>query len=98
MVSEDQRRCRFRFGGAGFVGDPGSSRAETAECVAYIDSALRTIDLTVDAEMREVTLGFRLDYTNRHNRVGTLTGSKQFQIGLFGRFEFMGGTQAAGFR
>jgi len=86
FADDVQRRCRFGFGGT----DGG--------CVPYVDTGLRTIDLTLDAALADLSIGLRLDYTDRRNRVGTQTGSKQFQIGLFGRFEFASGPLPAGFR
>jgi hypothetical protein len=80
FTQDDQRRCRFRL----------QSLAEEA-CVHFVDTSVRTLNLTLDTRMSDINLGVRLGYTSRQNHVGTLTGSSQFQLGIFGQFNFAAG-------
>jgi hypothetical protein len=78
VFSEDrQHQCRVRPGLGGEL-----------DCVPYIDSRTRTLNLTVDTRLSDLLVGFRLGYTGRRNYVGTRAGSSQFQLALFGQFEF----------
>jgi hypothetical protein len=82
---QDQRQCRFRAAGA----------AEGAECVAYLDVGTRSVNLTLETILSDLTVGMQMSYIGRQNHVGTLAGSNQFQLGLFGQFNFEAGRFAA---
>jgi hypothetical protein len=80
FIEDSQSRCRFR---------PQAS-AEDA-CIAFIDSRNRTLNLNLDTSLSDITVGVRINYTDRQSFVGTRTGSSQFQFALFGRFLFTSG-------
>ncbi|MGH7501049.1 MAG: hypothetical protein ACREL7_04755 [Longimicrobiales bacterium] len=80
FVEDTQSRCRFRP----------QAGADDA-CIAFIDSRNRAINLNLDTSLSDITVGLRINYTNRQSFVGTRTGSSQFQLALFGRFEFASG-------
>jgi hypothetical protein len=82
---DDQRRCRFR---------PASLGDES--CVPFVDASVRTLNLTIDTRLSDLNVGLRLGYTSRQNHVGTMTGSNQFQLGLFGQFDFAAGQLPVG--
>ena len=77
FMQDDQRRCRFR---------PGSGAG--TDCVAFIDSSNRSVNLRLDTRLSDINVGFLLDWTDRQTRVGTRAGSSQFQLKLFGQFQF----------
>ncbi len=79
-TDDTQRRCRFR---------PAADTAES--CVDFVDTTNQTFGLTLDTVLSDITVGLRVNYTSRDNRVGTRTGSSQFQVALFGSFLFDSG-------
>jgi hypothetical protein len=80
LTLDDQRRCRFR---------PGVVAGN--DCVAFIDSSNRSVNLRLDTRLSDINVGFLLDWTDRQTRVGTRAGSSQFQLKLFGQFQFQQG-------
>jgi hypothetical protein len=80
---QDQRQCRFRDAAAG------------AECVAFLEIDTRSVNLTLDTILSDLTVGLQMSYTGRQNHVGTRAGSNQFQLGLFGQFNFEAGRLGA---
>lgn len=87
VFSQDtQRRCRFQPG------------VENGDCTAFVDTSNRTASLTVDTNLNDLTVGFRINWNNRQNRVGTRTGSSQFQLAFFGQFNFTAGQAQGGIR
>ncbi len=66
------------------------------ECTPYVDFLNRTLDLTLDTDLSDLNVGLRLSYTDRRSFVGTRAGSSQFQLGLFGQFDFAAGTTGGG--
>lgn len=80
MTQDDQRRCRFR---------PQSLEAEA--CVPFVDASTRSMNLQVNTRLSDLNVGLRMAYTTRQNHVGTRTGSNQFQLALFGEFNFSAG-------
>jgi hypothetical protein len=86
ILSQDsQQQCRFRL-------DP----AQSTECVPFIDTVTRTVNLTVDTNLSDMLVGLRLGYTGRQSHVGTRTGSSQFQVALFGQFNISAGVMPGG--
>lgn len=69
------------------------SVADLNTCVPYIDQFNRTLNLSFDSWVQQVQIGFQLSYTSRQNRIGTRTGSDQFQMGFFGKFDLNVGRQ-----
>ena len=86
LTQESQRRCRFQ---------PGTV---DGDCVAYVDTSNRSASLQVDTNLNDLTVGLRLNWTGRQNRVGTRTGSSQFQMALFGQFNITAGQMQGGLR
>ncbi|MGH7507717.1 MAG: hypothetical protein ACRELX_18840, partial [Longimicrobiales bacterium] len=86
ILSDDtQRQCRFTS----------ATSVTGIGCVPYIDTSTRSANLTLDTVLSDLTVGLRLSYTDRQNHVGTRTGSNQFQLGLFGQFNFTAGRMEA---
>lgn len=86
FTQDDQRRCRFPL-----------QLLAAESCVPFVDTSVRTVNLTVDTRLSDLNVGVRMGYTSRHNFVGTQTGSSQFQLGIFGQFNFTAG-QVGGVR
>ena len=86
FTQDDQRRCRYQ---------PGADRGE---CTAFVDTSNRTASLQMDTQLNDLTVGIRMNWTARKNRVGTRTGSNQFQLALFGQFNFTAGQMQGGIR
>ncbi|HEX7120526.1 MAG TPA: hypothetical protein VF212_17170 [Longimicrobiales bacterium] len=80
-----QARCRL---GAGTAAD--------GECIPFVDYINREFSLTLDTVLSQLTVGFQMSYTDRQSYVGARNGSSQFQLGLFGAFDFAAGTFAEG--
>jgi hypothetical protein len=85
FMQDTQRQCRFR---------PNATLDEG--CVPYVDTSSRTVNLTMDTNLSDLTVGLRLSYTGRQNHVGTRNGTNQFQLGLFGQFNFSAGQFTGG--
>ncbi|MGD8277406.1 MAG: hypothetical protein PVH00_05240, partial [Gemmatimonadota bacterium] len=87
FMQDHQRRCRYQPG------------VEDGKCTAFIDTSNRTASLQIDTQLNDLMIGLRMNWTGRKNRVGTRTGSNQFQIALFGQFNFTAGqVQQGGIR
>ncbi len=84
FTQDDQRRCRYQ---------PGT---EGGECTTFIDTSNRTARLQIDTQLNDLLVGFRMNWTGRKSRVGTRTGSNQFQLALFGQFNFSAGQMQQG--
>jgi hypothetical protein len=80
LSQDDQRRCRFT-----------TFTTQTSQCIAFIDATTRSLTFTLDTALSDLTVGLRAIYTDRQTHVGTQTGSSQFQLALFGRFNFVQG-------
>ena len=80
LIRDDQQRCRYT-----------TFTSTASECVSYIDATNRSLNFTLDTILSDITVGLRTTWTDRQNRVGTRTGNSQFQVALFGRFNFVQG-------
>ncbi len=80
---QEEAQCRLGTGDA-------------AECIPFVDYTHREFGLTLDTVLSQLTVGFQMSYIDRQSFVGTRAGSSQFQLGLFGEFNFAAGTFAAG--
>jgi hypothetical protein len=78
-----QRQCRF------------APTADDDGCVPFLDLTTRSANLTLDTILSDLVVGLRLSWTDRQNHVGTRTGNSQFQLGLFGQFNFSAGSLGA---
>jgi hypothetical protein len=83
-TAQDQRQCRFRSG------------VDSDDCVPFLDLGTSTINFTLDTVLSDLTVGVQMSYTGRHNQIGTMAGSNQFQLGLFGQFNFEAGRLPVG--
>ena len=61
-----------------------------------MDTSNRTASLQIDTQLNDLMVGLRMNWTGRKNRVGTQTGSNQFQFALFGQFNFTAGQMQQG--
>ena len=84
IMQDDQRRCRYQPGGG------------EGECTAFVDTSNRTASMQIDTQLNELMVGLRMNWTGRKNRVGTRTGTNQFQLALFGQFNFTAGQTPQG--
>ncbi|NJD11201.1 MAG: hypothetical protein FIB01_12470, partial [Gemmatimonadetes bacterium] len=84
LAQNGQNRCRAL-----------SSLSET--CVPYLDQYTRSASLRVDTRVTDLRVGAQVDYTGRDSYVGTRNGTDQFQLMLFGEFNFSAGQLPASF-
>jgi hypothetical protein len=80
LSQDEQRQCRVRAGTFG-----------PSDCVAWVDALTRTVNFTVDTRLTDMLVGLRVTWTDRASAVGTRAGSSQFQLALFGQFDFTAG-------
>ena len=62
-----------------------------ATCTPYIDYLTRRLNLSFDTQLEDLTVGFQMSYNSRKSNIGTLNGSSQFQLGLYGQFNIAAG-------
>jgi hypothetical protein len=85
--THSRRQCRIPALGAG-----------VAECVPFVDLVNRQLALTLDTMISQLNVGFQMSYNDRKSFVGLHSGSSQFQLGLFGEFNFEAGNFRGGGR
>lgn len=61
------------------------------ECTPIVDQVNRSVNLTLDTLLEDLTVGFQMSWTDRQSRIGVGYGSTQFQLGIFGSFNFTAG-------
>jgi len=66
------------------------------DCTPYVDSLNRRLDVTLDSWVSQLDVGIQLSYNDRRSFVGTRAGNSQFQLSVFGQFDFSAGTFAGG--
>lgn len=76
-------------GSADGSGDPAASTAP--ECVPFLDNTTRTLSFSLDTVLRELTVGVQASYNDNQRSTGTRDGASQFQLGIFGQFNFEAG-------
>jgi hypothetical protein len=54
--------------------------------VPFLDELIRSLVFRVETAVARTDVRLQLSYTDRQSFVGLLSGSSQFQFGLFGRF------------
>jgi hypothetical protein len=64
---------------------------QTTTCTPFIDFVNRTLNLSLDTMLDQLQVGVQMSYTARQSAIGTLNGSSQFQMGVFGQFNFSAG-------
>lgn len=65
-------------------------------CIPFVDYINREFGMTLNTIVSQLTVGFQMSYIDRQSYVGARNGSSQFQLGLFGEFNFAAGTFAGG--
>jgi hypothetical protein len=85
LSQNTQRRCRVL------------ESAAVQSCTAYVDFGNRTGSLRFDTSLNDLRIGTSIDYTARDTYVGLRNGTNQFQLMLFGEFNFSAGQLPAGF-
>jgi hypothetical protein len=79
-AEQNQRQCRF------------NSLFDLDEsCIAYLDQGSRSANMRLESKLSDLDVGLLMSFVGRQSHVGTLTGSSQFQLGLYGRFNFEAG-------
>jgi hypothetical protein len=84
---QSRRQCRI----VAITGD-------TDECVPFVDLVNRQLALTLDTIISQLNVGFQMSYNDRKSFVGLRSGSSQFQLTLFGEFDFEAGNPMRGGR
>jgi hypothetical protein len=69
--------------------------AESSLCARNIDSNNKSFHLSFDTVLADTNVGLQMGYTDRNSFVGVQQGSSQFQLSLFGQFNFTAGNFAA---
>jgi hypothetical protein len=83
-AEQNQRQCRY----SAFVNlDDG--------CVAFLDLGTRNANARVETKVSDLDVGLLFNYVARQSHVGMLNGSSQFQLGVYGRFNFEAGQMSA---
>ncbi|HEX7050159.1 MAG TPA: hypothetical protein VF188_08170 [Longimicrobiales bacterium] len=71
---------------------------EPAPCIPFVDLLDRQLSLTLETIISQLNVGFQMSYNDRRSAIGIRSGSSQFQLGLFGEFDFSAGTLPGGAR
>lgn len=61
------------------------------DCVPFVDQRNRSVNLTIDTQVQRLEVGLQSSWVDRRSYVGRRLGSTQFQLGIFGQFEFTAG-------
>ncbi len=80
LSQQGERSCRFV-----------QTTTESSGCVPYVDYMNRRIDLTFDTMLSDLNVGVQMSYNSRQSHIGTLNGTSQFQLGIFGQFDLSAG-------
>ncbi len=67
-----------------------------SQCVAFVDQLGRTLNLSMDTQVRGFDLGLQMSFDDRQSFVGQQRGSTQFQVGIWGQLNFTGGALPLG--
>ncbi len=62
-----------------------------AECTDFVDYLNRRLNISISTLVRQLDVGLQGSYVDRRSFIGTLAGSSQFQLGLFGQFNMQAG-------
>jgi hypothetical protein len=89
LAIQSRRQCRVAAGGAGGAG-------EASACIPFVDLVSRQLGLTLDTAVDQLNLGLQMSYNDRKSAVGLRSGSSQFQLTLFGEFNFEAGNFMGG--
>ncbi len=62
-----------------------------AECTDFVDYLNRRLNVSLSTLVRQLEVGLQGSYVDRRSFIGTMAGSSQFQLGLFGQFSLQAG-------
>jgi hypothetical protein len=79
-AEQNQRQCRFQ-----------PTLAAQDGCIAFLDLGTRNASARIETKVSDLDVGLLLNYVGRQNHVGLRNGSDQFQLGIYGRFNFEAG-------
>jgi hypothetical protein len=79
-AEQNQRQCRFQ-----------ATLAAQDGCIAFLDLGTRNASARIETKVSDLDVGLLLNYVGRQNHVGLRNGSDQFQLGIYGRFNFEAG-------
>lgn len=79
LSQQGDRQCRVQ------------SSVSLGACVPFVDYITRRLNLTLDTEINDLSVGLQMSYNARQSNIGTLNGNSQFQLSLFGQFNFSAG-------
>ncbi|MBX6365447.1 MAG: hypothetical protein IRZ00_16375, partial [Gemmatimonadetes bacterium] len=79
LSQQGDRQCRVQVG------------VQMGACVPFVDYITRRFNLTLDTEINDLSVGLQMSYNARRSNIGTLNGNSQFQLSLFGQFNFSAG-------
>ena len=65
--------------------------AAKKECVPFLDLIRRSVNMSLDTNIRGFEFGVQISYDDRHSFVGQRTGSTQLRVMLFGQLQFSAG-------
>lgn len=77
-----QQQCGFR---------PGAADPAAGTCTRFSDVIGRGFDLTLETIITDLNVGLQMSYNSNAHFVGTRNQTSQFQVGLFGQFQFNAG-------
>jgi hypothetical protein len=77
---QQQRQCRYQ---------PALAAADG--CIAFLDLGTRNATARIESVLSDLNIGLLIHYIGRQSHVGMLNGTSQFQLGLYGRFNFTAG-------
>lgn len=80
FAEQNQRQCRF----TSFFGIEDG-------CIAFLDLGTRSANMRIESKLSDLDVGILMNWVDRQSHVGTRTGTSQFQLGLYGRFNFEAG-------
>ena len=61
------------------------------KCVPFLDLIRRSVNMSLDTNIRGFEFGVQISYDDRHSFVGQRTGSTQLRVMLFGQLQFSAG-------
>ncbi len=73
-------------------------RVRDESCTAYQDLVRRGVDFTLDTNVSDLVVGVNASYNGRQSGIGVRSGSSQFELNIFGQFNFATGSFPSGSR
>jgi hypothetical protein len=79
-ADQQQRQCRFQ-----------PTLALQDGCIAFLDLGTRSANARIETRISDLDVGLLFNFIGRQSQVGLRHGSDQFQLGIYGRFNFEAG-------